>query len=429
MQHKTIYTGAMHIYFSGIGGVGIGPLVQVARDAGHTVSGSDLRESLMTKRLAAEGVEVALGQDGSRIAELHQSQPIDWFVYTAALSEGKPELDFCVAQGIRTSKRDELLKVIIEQSGQKLIAVSGTHGKTTTSGMLAWVFHHLDLPLSYIVGTTLSYGPSGKFNPSATYFVYECDEFDRNMLHFEPSLSLITSLGYDHPDTYPTEADYRAAFIKFLQQSDYSLMWDHDLHWLQTDPSANLEAYDELMNLSHLTLPGDHVRRNAYLVERALSRLLPDVPVQRIVDALNQFPGTNRRFEKLADNLYSDYGHHPAEIAATLQLAREVSDHVVLVYQPHQNVRQHEVQGQYTDCMLKAESIYWLPTYLSREDPKLELLHPEQLIEKLVNRETVKVAEMNSELWNEIVHHREAGRLVLCMGAGDIDGWVRAQLN
>lgn len=417
----------MHIYFSGIGGVGIGPLVQIARDAGYTVSGSDLNESLMTKQLANEGIEVVLGQDGSRIADLHARHPIDWFVYTASINEGRPELEFCEANGIRTSKRDEFLAHVIKEKNLKLIAVSGTHGKTTTTGMLVWAFKQLGLPVSYSVGTTLSFGPSGAYAPESNYFVYECDEFDRNMLHFEPYLTLITSLDYDHPDTYPNPDDYRQAFITFLQQSSFSLLWEKDLRYLRADPQADLEAYDELMDLSHLTLPGDHVRHNAYLVERTLGRLLPDIQNSSAVAALNSFPGTNRRFEKLADNLYSDYGHHPAEIAATLQLAREVSDHVVLVYQPHQNVRQHEVKDQYVDTIFSdAEVVYWLPTYLSREDENLEVLTPEQLTNELSR--TVQTAEMDDALWGNITQARQEGKLVLLMGAGSIDGWARGQL-
>lgn len=415
----------MHIYFSGIGGVGIGPLIQVARDAGYTVSGSDLRPSLMTKRLEQEGIEVAFGQDGTRIAALHQEKPIDWFVYTAAIDEGRPELDFCEAHGIRTSKRDELLAHIVREKGLELVAVSGSHGKTTTTGMLVWTLKQLKVPVSYSVGTTLSFGPSGHFERDSTYFVYECDEYDRNMLHFEPRLSIVTSLGHDHVDTYPTEDDYRQAFVRFVEQSGSSVMWERDLRFLRADPRADLEAYDELMDLSHITLAGDHMRHNAFLVQRAVMKLLPDMDEQTVINALNAFPGTNRRFEKLADNLYTDYGHHPAEIAATLQMARELSDHVVLVYQPHQNIRQHQVRDQYTDCTKLADTVYWLPTYLSREDPDLEVLTPQQLTENLSNRDSVRFAEMNDELWKHIEKHRSEGSLVLVMGAGDVDDWVR----
>lgn len=424
-----MYTRGMHIYFSGIGGVGLGPLAEIARDAGYTVSGSDIQTSPLTEQLSSLGVPASIGQDEQQIAKLHARTPIDWFVYTAALPDGHAELSFARKHGIRTSKRDELLAELIRQKNLKLVAVSGTHGKTTTTGMLVWAFHELSLPLSYSVGSTLGFAPSGRYDESGQYFVYECDEYDRNMLHFEPYLSIIPSLDYDHPDTYKNEHVYKDAFLQFMSQSGYTLLWEKDRRFLDTpDIAATYEAYDEHMDLSAFTLPGTHVRQNAFLVLRALERLFPDIEPQRIIDTLNRFSGTGRRFEKLADNLYSDYGHHPAEITATLQLARELHDEVVLVYQPHQNIRQHELRQQYKTCMELASEIYWLPTYLTREDPNLPVLTPDELSRELTNASSIHIAEMNDELCQAIETARREGKLVLVMGAGDIDTWVRQKL-
>lgn len=257
-----------------------------------------------------------------------------------------------------------------------------------------------------------------------------CDEYDRNMLHFEPYLSIIPSLDYDHPDTYKNEHVYKKAFLQFIEQSGYTLLWEKNRRFLDVpDIAADYETYDEHMNLSTFSLTGDHVRKNAFLVMRALTRLFPDDDPSRFIDALNRFPGTGRRFEKLADNLYSDYGHHPAEIAATLQLARELSDTVVLVYQPHQNIRQHHLRHEYTNCMALANEIYWLPTYLTREDPALPVLTPNELSRELTNASSVHVADANNDLWQVIEAARAAGKLVLVMGAGTIDGWVRERLR
>lgn len=417
----------MRIYFSGIGGVGIGPLAEIALDAGHDVVGSDVKESPLTRALADRGASIALSQDGDHIASSHTSQPIDWFVYTAALAPDHPELVFAKVHGIRATKRDELLAELIKQKGLKLIAVSGTHGKTTTTGMLVWALQQLEVPTSYSVGSTLSFGPSGRYVAHSEYFVYECDEFDRNMLHFYPQLTVITALDHDHFDTYPTADDYREAFVDFIEQSDFTLLWEKDLRYLETpDLRSDLEAFDELMDLRHITLAGDHNRHNAFLVERALQKLLPETDQHAILAAINSFPGTGRRFEKLADNLYSDYGHHPVEIAATKQLAHELSKEVVLVYQPHQNSRQHEIKDQYPEAMTGFEKIYWLPTYLSREDPSLAVLSVEDLTRGVAN---VVASDMDDKLWENIQRERAAGKLVLVMGAGSIDGWVRSKLD
>jgi UDP-N-acetylmuramate--alanine ligase len=411
----------MNIFFSGIGGVGIGPLAEIAADAGFQVQGSDTSKSLIINELQNRGVAIEIGQDGSFLQAVHDDTPIDWFVYTAALPENHPELVLARQLGIKTAKRDELLAYIIKEKNLKLIAVAGTHGKTTTTGMLVWTLQQLGVPMSYAVGTTLSFGPSGKFDPDSEYFVYECDEFDRNFLHFSPYLSLVTSIDYDHPDTYPTEQNYLDAFQEFGNKSQQLIAWQSQHGELFANhPDAWL--LDATIDVS---LPGEHNRRNATLVLKAIEKLGLPGDTQ---SAVERFPGTDRRFEKLSDNLYSDYGHHPIEIAATLQLARELSDHVVLVYQPHQNVRQHEIKDQYTNQFELAEEIYWLPTYLSREDPNQAILTPEELIQNITNKDSVKVADLGDELWNAIEKARSAGKLVLCMGAGTIDGWVRDRL-
>jgi UDP-N-acetylmuramate--alanine ligase len=416
----------MNIYFSGIGGVGIGPLAEIAFDAEYGVQGSDAAEGLVTKELSRRGIPISLSQDGGFLQACHEKVPIDWFIHTAALPADHPELALARHLGIKTAKRDELLAHIIAEKNLKLIAVAGTHGKTTTTGMLVWTMRQLDIPVSYSVGTTLSFGPSGKFDPASKYFVYECDEFDRNFLHFHPLVAVLTSVGYDHPDTYPTKDDYIQAFSQFTQQADVTIMWQHDNQDVQVSFEEGWLLQDN--EVLDINLPGAHNRQNATLVAKTIEYLqLADR--EKTVAALARFPGTNRRFEKLADNLYSDYGHHPREIAATLQLARELSDHVVLVYQPHQNVRQHEVRDQYTNCFELAEKVYWLPTYLSREDPALSVLAPEELVQTVTNKEVVIVAELDDELWHSIQNARREGKLVLGMGAGTIDGWLREKLK
>jgi len=416
----------MNIYFSGVGGVGIGPLVHIALDADYEVQGSDIVETPLTHELQGRGVAISIGQEGIFLKACHAAKPIDWFVYTSALPANHPELVLARELGIKTAKRDELLARIIKERNLKLIAVAGTHGKTTTTGMLIWAFKQLGVPVSYSVGTTLSFGPSGKFDPASEYFVYECDEFDRNFLHFSPSVGVITSIGYDHPDTYPSKADYLEAFRQFASQCQKTILWHIDSTGLnRTADNSWILGSDELLDIA---LPGAHNRRNATLVVKALE-YLEVASNEATIAVLDHFPGTNRRFERLADNLYSDYGHHPIEIAATLQLAREVSDHVVLVYQPHQNVRQHEIRKLYTNCFALAEEVYWLPTYLSRENPDLSILSPTELTENISNKANLHIAELDADLWDNIQQARHDGKLVLGMGAGTIDRWLRNRLT
>ncbi|MEI6054356.1 MAG: Mur ligase domain-containing protein [Candidatus Saccharibacteria bacterium] len=418
----------MNIYFSGIGGVGIGPLAEIAFDAGYTVNGSDLEETLTTQELRARGINVNIGQDGTFLQAQQDKQTIDWFIYTSALPQDHPELVLARKLGIKTAKRDELLSYIINDKNMKLIAIAGTHGKTTTTGMMIWAFEKLNIPISYSVGTTLSFGPSGKFDSNSQYFIYECDEFDRNFLHFKPYLSLITSVDYDHPDTYPSEQEYLDAFSQFASQSQKLICWSDQHSELFASLPQTTVLETTIIN-NDLKITGEHNRRNATLVQNALNIL---GFTENTDDILSQFTGIGRRFEKLAANLYSDYGHHPAEIAATLQLASEISKDIVLVYQPHQNTRQHAIKDQYTNQFELANEIYWLPTYLSagnREDQSLAILTPSELTHNITNQDHIKEAKLDDELWGNIQTALANNKLVLCMGAGSIDNWLRSKIK
>ena len=421
----------MRIFFSGIGGVGIGPLARIAHMAGYDVVGSDLAASPMTMQLEAEGIDILLGdQTADNLKAEHAKSPIDYFVYTAALSADHPELVAAHQLGIICLKRDGILARIIAEKKLAMIAVAGTHGKTTTSGLLVWVMKQLKIPVSYSVGTTLSFGPSGEYDASSQYFVYECDEYDRNFLHYTPKLSLVTSVDYDHPDTYPTLLAYQQAFGSFLDQSDAVILWNKDYQQLgRPHVTCDLQLLSDDTATDHIQLAGEHNRQNAFLVERAILQLFPDTNYHQLIKAIANFPGTDRRLQRLANNLYTDYGHHPQEIKATLQAASELADRVVLVYQPHQNVRQHLIALEYNaDIFAKAHAVYWLPTYLSREDPKLAILSPAELTKQLPGH-LVHFAEMNDGLWRKIQSHRANGDLVLCMGAGSIDSWLHESLS
>ena len=152
----------MHIYFSGIGGTGIGPLALIAKEAGYEVSGSDIKDSGYVRYLQAHGIDrISIGQDAQSIEKLHSLKPIDWFVHTSALTienPDAPEIVFCKSQNIKITKRDEIINQIMADKHLKMIAVAGTHGKTTTTAMLVWLFKQIGKPISYSVGTKLGFG-------------------------------------------------------------------------------------------------------------------------------------------------------------------------------------------------------------------------------------------------------------------------------
>lgn len=162
--------------------------------------------------------------------------------------------------------------------------------------------------------------------------------------------------------------------------------------------------------------------------------MAPEIDEERIVEILNEYPGVGRRFERICDGVYTDYAHHPEEIAATVEIAREEAEltgrkGVVVVYQPHQNTRQHEVRDGYKDAFSGVERVYWLPTYLTRENPELEVLTPEDLIEGLANAEIAESAELDDELAEKLQKAVDEEYLVILMTAGPADGWFREKFG
>lgn len=407
----------------------MGPLAEVAQDAGYEVSGSDLHESLVSLELEKRGVDVVYEQSIENITAVHTIKPIDWLVYTSALAGTHPELEFARKHGIKVSKRDEFLADFIKEKNLELIAIAGTHGKTTTTGMFVWAAQQLGLPVSYSIGTTVSFGPSGRFNEKAKYLIYECDEYDRNFLQFFPKIAILPSVDYDHADIYKTVDDYKSAFRQFIDQSEQTIMFKNTHEYLQPLNDENVVVIDHRPDQNEINLAGQMRRNDAYLVAQAI-KLIGDFDESKIYEVLGQFPGTNRRFEQLSDRIYTDYAHHPAEIAATVQMAAEVNPNVIAIYQPHQNMRQHSLIDEYKNVFDGAKHVYWLPTYQPSGDREKNdvLLTPSDLISKLSNPEIAEPAELNDELWDTILAHHSTGDLIILMSAGDADEWLRKKV-
>lgn len=426
----------MHIYFSGIGGAGIGPLALIAHQAGFQVSGSDKQSSTYFDYLKKEGItNIHVGQSYTQIADVHAQTPIDWFVYTSALpieQPNAPELQFCREQSIKATKRDEFLNFLLHEKGLALIAIAGTHGKTTTTAMVIWAMKCLELPISYSVGAKLSFGEMGEFNPASKYFIYEADEFDRNFLAFQPHIAVITGVDWDHPDIYPTRASYHEAFRQFLLQSQSALLWQADAKQLKLSAREQLIVLDDKDPAidQQLTLPGHVNRLNAWQVVCLLQQLTKR-PFNELLAHLNAFPGISRRFEQIAPGLYSDYAHTPPKIRGALQLAHEVAPgRVVVIYEGLHNTRQHFIKDDLLHLFDEVKQLYIVPSYLARENPNLALLQPDglrQLLSQKAQAHTQPMT-MNAALAKAIKEHLAAGDLVLALSAGgghSLDEWLR----
>jgi len=335
-------------------------------------------------------------------------------LYTSALREDHKELILAKELGLKVTKRDEIINLILEKTGLKMVGVAGTHGKSTTTAMIIWACLKLNLPISWLEGTTLPFAPAGNFNWNSKFLIYEADEFDRNFLHFHPWLSVITIVDYDHKEIYPTKEIYDQAFEQFRTQSE--------------------NVVESVSNESLFKLAGKVRKIDAGLALEAVKMIQKEIgvenSVEKIVEILDQFPGAGRRFERIGKNVYSDYAHLPEEIKATMEIAEEEIARlglrgIVVLYEPLQNRRQYNIRNQYGDCFLKASKLFWLPSFLLREEPGQRIIPPTELIECMDNKEIAEPAEMNDELVVKVKEYIDDNYLILLMSGGDADVWLR----
>lgn len=422
----------MNIFFSGIGGTAIGPLALIAHQAGYNVCGSDKQDSQYIQYLKKKGLEhIHIGQSRENIAKVHDETPIDWLVHSSAVrleDKNHPELAFAKEKSIKTSKRDEFLNKLIKDSGKKLIAVSGTHGKTTTTAMAVWLFKELGLPVSYSVGAKIPFGDMGHFDKNSQYFIYECDEFDRNFLAFEPHISLIPGIDYDHHEIFPTRESYIQAFRQFISQSESTHLWEEDFKKLNPDKKDTVTVLNESKAFtSGLSLPGEVNRKDAALVISGAEKLTGEL-TEKLAEIMNKFPGLSRRFEQISENLYSDYAHTIPKIKGCLQLAREVSDNIVIVYEPLTDRRQHYIKDEYKTLFKGVKKLYWVPSYLAREDPNQKVITPQEFIDLAREPADKEAMELDGKLKDAIQKHLASGDSVVCIsggGGGSLDEWLR----
>lgn len=422
--------------------MGIGPLALIAKQAGFVVSGSDKQASSYIEHLKKHGItDVHIGQTRAQITAVHSKKPIDWYVYSSAVEKENPdaeELQFVREQGIKMSKRDEFTKFILEQKKLKLIAVAGTHGKTTTTAMIVWLLKQLKEPVSYSVGAKLSFGSMGTYEPKSEYFVYECDEFDRNFLAFEPFISVITGVSWDHHEIFPTREDYQQAFIEFISQSKYTIIWREDANYLGLEPTNSVSIQDPsvIRNTKYeIRLFGQYNRLDAWLALQAVQEIT-HASTEKLLGYINTFPGLQRRMEEIAPNLYSDYAHTPEKIrgamSVALELAAKKSQDLIVVYEPLTNRRQHYMMDDYKDCFGGAKKVYWLPSYLAREDSAQRVIPPEELITHLADPSIAGARERDDKLKQTIQEHLKQGDMVVAMagGGGDsLDDWIRKEFK
>jgi UDP-N-acetylmuramate--alanine ligase len=368
---------ARKVFFIGIGGIGISALAKMCLARGMEVSGVNDEESLKTlKPLEEEGAHVFYLDSFKLLPEA------DLYVYSDAWIYRGPEiLESAKATGKPVMSYFEALGEFAKE--YKVIAISGTHGKTTTTAMVAELMVDAGLDPTVIVGSFIKKFNSNFRKGSSEYLVVEADEYNRHFLQFHPYIGAVTNIEADHLDCYKNLADIQSAFDKFLSQSEHKI----------TDYEKYLEKVPKL------SVPGIHNRKNA-----ALALAIADVlGIKEVVaqESLAQFTGTWRRLEKRGETkngtiVYDDYAHHPTEIRASIEALRELypsfakasegrpkgEKKITVVFQPHLYSRTKALFNDFAKSFKGADKVMLLPIYFARE-AKDESVSSEKLAEAI----------------------------------------------
>ena len=413
-------------HFIGVGGIGMSGLARLFLHENKSVSGSDRTPSAITAALQAEGVKVFEGHDGNNVAE-----DAHLVVYTGAVhekTEGYKELVAAREKGIPTMSYFEALGMVANE--YYLIAVAGSHGKTTTTAMLIDIFEEAGLDPSGIVGSLRAKTKSNYRAGKSKYFIVEACEYKRDFLSLTPDVLIITNIEHEHVDYYKDLASVQSAFREFALQVreggavivDYS---GGNIASVLEGVHASLIDYGKYFDPTlTLAVPGMHNQMDAAAAKAAAAfvGIAPDVAKA----ALEKFAGTWRRFEYKGEvrgaKVYDDYGHHPTEIRATIRGVRELypDRRFVLVFQSHTYSRTHTLFDDFVDALALADRTIHLPIYAARETNESGVSHI-KLAEAL--RKKGKVAEAYETFEEAVEEVRKISTdkdIVLVMGAGDV---------
>jgi len=421
---------ARAVHFIGIGGIGMSALARMmlGRHWQRKVSGSDLQSSAIIEELQKLGATIAIGQARENIPS-----ETDLVVYTIAIGEDNPELREAKERGIPTLTYPELLGLVSHD--YYTIAISGTHGKTTTTGMVAQVLRDCGKEPTVVIGSLLRDQKERGSNFIAgqgKYFIAEACEYKRSFLNLEPTILAITNIDNDHLDYYRDLADIQSAFHElamkvpeegFVVASAKDLLLKPVLQGL----SAKIIDYTKYvqMPLLRLKLPGLHNQMNA-AVALAIADILK-IPKTDAVKALESFPGTWRRFEYKGEtpegaHVYDDYGHHPTEIKATLKAARELfpKQKIIAAFQPHLYSRTKILLDDFAKSFSDADEVAVAPIYAARE-PEDTTISARVLAERINGySHNAKAYETLGDISRHFSEVLEKGDVFLTMGAGDI---------
>jgi len=447
-----------HIHFVGIGGAGMSGIAEVLLNLGYVVSGSDLSDGPVLKRLQALGIQTCVGHQAANILGA------DAVVTSTAVKADNPEVVAAHQKLVPVVPRAVMLAELMRM--KKGIAIAGTHGKTTTTSLVASILAEAGLDPTFVIGGRLnSAGANAKLG-SGDHIVVEADESDASFLNLLPVMSVVTNIDADHMDTYGHDfGRLKAAFIEFLHRMPFygaAILCTDDaaVRSILSDVSRPITSYglgEDAQVRAHdvkavgarmqfrvtrrngvslpdmmidLNLPGLHNVLNALAaISVAVELNLPDAAVQK---ALAEFKGVGRRFQRHGEvaarqggqfTLIEDYGHHPVELAATLAAARGAfpGRRLVLAFQPHRYTRTRDCFEDFVQVLGQADVVWLTEVYAAGEAP-IVAADGRALVRavRVSGKDAIQFSQDTEQLAQLISQQAQAGDVVMCMGAGSI---------
>ena len=449
------------IHFVGIGGIGMSGIAEILNNLGYTVQGSDISDNANVQRLRDLGIKVFVGHKGENVVDAKV------VVISTAVKPDNPEVIAARADMIPVVRRAEMLAELMRLKAA--IAVGGTHGKTTTTSLVATMLDAAGLDPTVINGGIInSYGTNARLG-DGDWMVVEADESDGTFVKVPSTISVVTNIDPEHLDHWKDFDQLREAFKNFVQnipfygfavlcidhpevQALIGKVSDRRIFTFGFSPQADVRAVNVRTNIGdsvfdvvirervdseervikdvRLPMVGDHnVSNSLAAITVALELGIPD---EKIVSAFDGFTGVKRRFSKTGEvdgvTIIDDYGHHPVEIKAVLKAARQATkNNVIAVVQPHRYSRLHDLFEDFCTCFNDADNVIVANVFEAGETP-IEGASRDALVEGLRNRghRHVSALEGPEKLAEMIAEQAEAGDLVVCLGAGSISTWANA---
>jgi UDP-N-acetylmuramate--alanine ligase len=448
------------VHFTGIGGAGMSGIARIMLARGISVSGSDAMPSAMLDELGAQGARVHVGHAPANLGDLG---PGDTLVLSSAIRAENPELAEATRRGMRVIHRAAALASVM--AGRRVIAVAGTHGKTTTTSMLTTVLRHCGADPGYVIGGVLNETGLGAEDGSGPDFIAEADESDRSFLLLSPDLAVITNVEADHLDNYANLAEIEDTFVTFggrvasliltcaddpgaeavagrleapgpgpgpgrVRRYGESQSADYRLGDVRTEGttvsftvSAGRSPFGEVLTRVSVHVPGRHNALNAAAAFAAAVELGFAPP--RVAAALAGYRGARRRMELKGEadgvQVLDSYAHHPTELAADLRAAREIvagSGQIIAIFQPHLYSRTRIFAGEFGTALGLADEAVVLDVYAAREDPEPGVTG--RLVADAVPGGRALFLPDRTQVAPMIAKIAEPGDVVLTMGAGDV---------